>query len=161
MSFIASWIFAVLLVVSLQSTATHYMSFYGIRLDLVMVFVVFTGAFYGKKYGLMIGFFCGLIVDLLNMGLFGFHIFYFLTIGYFSGLLQKKFFEDNYIMPFLLVGIFTFAGQLIWYICLLLASYNLTNFSMIIFTIFVKVLFNTIITLPIFFLFEKAKKIFG
>ena len=150
------WALAILLVVTMQGSLSYFMSISGVRPDLAMVFVVLSGICYGSSRGLVVGFFCGLMLDLLNTGMFGFYTFSFMLVGIVSGMVQKKVFEDNYFLPLLMVGLISIVIELLWYSCLWLSGYNLTGFSWIFAAAGGKVVYNIFLTLPMLFLFNKV-----
>ena len=147
----------VLLICAAQNSLAFFMSIASVKPDFVLVLVALMSLFYGSKIGLLIGFFSGLIIDLSGMGLFGFYTFSFSLLGVIAGASQKSVFEDNYLLPVIVVFFSTFLMQILWYVCLWLNDYRLTNYAMIILFIFAKPLYNVVLTAPMFLVFKRIK----
>lgn len=159
MNFAISWLLAIIFSVALQSSLVYFISYNGIKPDFVLIFVTFAGILQGRVHGMTVGFFCGLMLDLLNTGMFGFYTLTLFLVGMASGMIQKKVFEDSFVLPFVLVFVFVSFQQLLWNLCLLISGYMLTDFSMLIYMSFLKILYTTLITLPLLFLFTRIKKL--
>lgn len=154
-----SWLVAIVLVVCLQSSLTYFVSFNGIKPDLALVFVSFAGMVCGREQGMIVGFFTGLLYDLLNTGLFGFYAFTFSVIGLYTGTIQKKVYEDSFFLPIILVFAFSAFSEVLWNICLLLGGYLYADIKSIVAIAFVRIFYNTLITLPLLFVFKRVKKL--
>ena len=64
----------------------------------------------GKKNGIWIGFFCGILKDLLSDGLLGFYALVYLCIGYAAGCCCKLFYDEELRVPIILMA----AGDLVY-----------------------------------------------
>ena len=160
MNFYICWIVAILLVVSLQCGLSYFLAFDTIRIDFTLVFVLFAGMLHGKRHGMVVGFFTGLLIDILNIGLFGFYTVLFTLVGTVTGAIQKKVYEDSYTLPVFLVLGFTFGGQLIWNICLALGTNSLANIGSMLNIVFVKMIYNAVMVLPLLFIFVRTRRFF-
>ena len=78
----------------LQTTLFKTLSFANISPNLLIIAVSSFGFMRGKKEGLWVGFFCGLLID----------IFCGNYIGFINGLFQKRFYPDDIKLPMLLIG---------------------------------------------------------
>lgn len=154
---IAIPVILVLLACAAQNSLAFFMSIASVKPDFVLVLVALMGLVYGSKIGLLVGFFSGLIIDLSGMGVFGFHTFCFTIIGVLAGSTQKSVFEDNFLLPVIVVFFSTFIMQILWYVCLWFNDYLLTNYAMIILFIFAKPLYNVVLTAPMFLIFKRIK----
>ena len=74
----------------LQTTLFKTLSFANISPTLLIIAVSSFGFMRGKKEGLWVGFFCGLLIDMY--------------IGFINGLFQKRFYPDDIKLPMLLIG---------------------------------------------------------
>ena len=158
MGFAVRWTLAIFLAVAVQSSVVYFIAYDGVKPDFVLIFVAFAGILYGRTHGMVIGFFCGLFLDLLNTGMFGFSTFTLLFAGLISGMIQKKVFEDSSLLPIVLIFSFSLCQQFLWNICLLLGGYRLTDLQMLFTISLVKVLYNTFMSLPLLFVFNRVKK---
>lgn len=153
-----SWLLAIFLVVCLQSSLTYFISFNSIKPDFALIFVAFAGMVSGREQGMIVGFFTGLLYDLLNTGLFGFYSVTFAVIGLYTGTIQKKVYEDSFFLPLVLVFAFSAFSEVLWNACLLLGGYLNADIQSILAIAFVRIFYNTLITIPLLFVFKHVKK---
>ena len=69
----------------LQSTVFQALSFASISPNLMIVVVSAFGFMRGKKEGLWIGFFTGLLLDIFTGSILGFYALLYMYVGYFNG----------------------------------------------------------------------------
>lgn len=93
----------------LQSTVFRALSFAGIIPNLSIIVVSAFGLMRGKKEGMWVGFFCGLLIDIFCGFYLGIYALMYLYVGYVNGLLQKRFFPDDIKLPLFMIG----AGDII------------------------------------------------
>ena len=79
----------------LQSTVFEALSFASITPNLLIVAVSAFGFMRGKKEGLIIGFFCGLLLDIFTGSMY---------IGYMNGFFRKLFYPEDIKLPMLLIA---------------------------------------------------------
>lgn len=84
--------------------------------NIMLAIVVCYAYMRGRTSGLMIGFLCGLLSDMMYGSVIGLYAFALMTIGFLCGYCQKVYFTDNYILPCVLVGNSDFAYGLYYYI---------------------------------------------
>lgn len=89
----------------LQSTLFQALSFAAISPNLLIVVVSSFGFMRGKKEGMFIGFFCGLIVDMFFGNVLGFYALIYMYIGYLNGFFRKLFFPDDINLPLILISV--------------------------------------------------------
>ena len=92
----------ILLTFILQGTVFQSLSIASISPNLLLILTVTFGFMRGKKEGMFVGFFCGILID----------IFY---IGYFNGFLYKIFFDEDLKVPMALVAVSDIVYGLIVY----------------------------------------------
>ncbi len=155
---VVCWLLLILFVVAFQGSAAYFMSINGVKPDVVLVFVLLTGVVYGRTQGLVTGFFCGLLVDLLNSGLFGFYTLVLMPVGMVSGMMQKNVFEDNFVLPLIMVAVASFAVNILLLVCVAFSGYAFCNWLGMLAHAGNSVIYNTLITLPILFLFNKMRR---
>ena len=96
----------------LQSTVFQALSFASISPNLMIVVVSAFGFMRGKKEGLWIGFFTGLLL--------GFYALLYMYVGYFNGFFRKMFYPEDIKLPMLLIAVSDFSCSLIIYFLLFL-----------------------------------------
>lgn len=88
----------------LQSTLFKALTFASISPNLMIVITAAFGFMRGKKEGLIIGFFCGLIIDIFSGGILGFYSLVYMYIGFFNGFFRKLFYPEDIKLPMLLIA---------------------------------------------------------
>ncbi|MDR3348347.1 MAG: rod shape-determining protein MreD [Acidaminococcales bacterium] len=159
MNLLLNWPAAIIAVVALQTTFSHFLSVYGIRPDIPLAFAIFAGTAAGGTAGMTAGFFVGLFCDLLNIGFFGFNIFFLFFVGLCSGAMQKKVFKDNCLFPLFLSAGFNVAREAAWAAALFLCGYRLTDTSALLSAAFGRIAYNILLALPLFFLFGRIRRL--
>ena len=115
----ASLLCLMLLCLILQCTLMPAISIASITPNLMISFTVSFGLMRGKKSGMLIGFFSGLLMDMMCMVLgyylIGFRAFIYMYIGYLCGYCYQIFYDDDVKMPVLLTAAADLAYGLIVY----------------------------------------------
>jgi rod shape-determining protein MreD len=88
----------------LQTTVFRALTFANIGPNLLIIVVSSFGFMRGKKEGLWIGFFCGLLVDIFFGFYLGVYALLYMYIGYINGMFQKRFYPDDIKLPMILIG---------------------------------------------------------
>lgn len=107
----------------LQSSAYRYFQLADIMPNLILILVVSTAYMRGRNAGMLLGFFSGLLVDLMygsyvigTYSLIGVHALLYLLIGYFLGYTNKFFSNDDYTLPLILIGGSEFIYKFLYYV---------------------------------------------
>lgn len=94
----------------LQSSVLTAFHFGGIIPNLLIIFTASFGFMNGRKTGLLIGFFCGLLMDtlgssvtILNQNILGFYALLYMYIGYINGVFRRIFYPEDIKLPLLLI----------------------------------------------------------
>ena len=88
----------------LQTTVFQALAFADITPNLMVIVVSAIGFMRGRKEGLWVGFFCGLLIDIFFGFYLGVYALIYMYIGYINGLFQKRFYPDDIKLPMLLIG---------------------------------------------------------
>lgn len=99
----------------LQSTLFQTLSFSSISPNLLIVVTAAFGFMRGKKEGMFVGFFCGLIIDIFFGSVLGFSALVYMVIGYVNGIFKKIFYPEDVKLPIGLIAASDFACNLITY----------------------------------------------
>ncbi|MDF2800584.1 MAG: putative rane protein [Anaerocolumna sp.] len=89
----------------LQTTVFQWIPLAGVVPNLLLIIAVSTGLMRGRTEGLMVGFFCGLLIDLNYGTVVGLYALFYLLIGYLSGYTYKIFVRDDITIPLILIGV--------------------------------------------------------
>lgn len=77
----------------------------GIVMPNLMVILTSTAGFMrSQKQGMLMGFFCGLALDLFSSQVFGYYALIYLLIGSLNGLFRQLFFGDDLKMPLAMIA---------------------------------------------------------
>lgn len=104
----------------LQSTVFRSLSFAGIVPNLLIVLTSSFGFMRGEKEGLLIGFFCGLLQDVLFGDVLGFYAMLYMYIGYLNGKFSRIFYPEDIKLPIALITVSDLSYGVICYILLFL-----------------------------------------
>lgn len=104
----------------LQTTVFQALSFAGISPNLLIVVTAAFGFMRGRKEGMWIGFFCGLLLDIFYGSMVGFYALVYMYIGYINGFFRKGFFPDDIKLPMILITASDLSCNLVVYLFLFL-----------------------------------------
>ena len=112
------YFFVYILGLTVQFSLAKYFSPYGVSPNFLLVSLIFIGLMRGPLEGELIGFAWGLSWDAMAIEMFGSHALLFTCLGYFSGLLSRKWDESKVSAQMLLAGIaslfFMFGMKLVY-----------------------------------------------
>lgn len=97
----------------LQSTLFQRISLGGIVPNLLIIITSAFGFMRGKKEGLFVGFFCGLLIDVFYGEMIGFYALLYMCIGYLNGLFHRIFYPEDVKFPIMLITL----SDLIYCLC--------------------------------------------
>ncbi len=99
----------------LQNTLFQTLSFASISPNLLIVVVSSFGFMRGRKEGMWIGFFSGLLLDIFFGSVIGFYALVYMYIGYINGFFRKRFFPEDIKLPLILISASDMAYSLLVY----------------------------------------------
>ena len=94
----------VLICFLLETTIFSKLSFASIIPNTMIVITSSFGFMRGKKEGLIIGFSCGLLKDIVCGSLLGFYALIYMLIGYLNGFFKTVFYDEDIKLPLLLIS---------------------------------------------------------
>ena len=83
--------------------------------NILLIITVAFGFMKGKIQGMVIGFFCGLVMDILSMNAIGFHMVIFILTGYLNGALHQWLYSDYIVFPLIVTAFSSFFYGLYMY----------------------------------------------
>ena len=95
----------ILITFILQSTVFQSLSIASIAPNLMLILTVSLGFMRGKKEGILVGFFCGILIDIFYGNLLGFYALIYMYIGYLNGFLCKVYYDEDVKVPMILTAI--------------------------------------------------------
>ena len=87
----------------LQSSVFSAISMGGIVPNILIIITSSFGFMRGKNEGMVIGFFCGLIMDVFYGDILGFYALVYLVIGYLNGFFRSIFYPEDIKLPMILI----------------------------------------------------------
>ena len=102
----------------LQTSVFSSLELAGVTPNLLLILTASFGFMRGKKEGMAVGFFCGLLIDVFVGNYIGLCTLLYLYLGYFNGMFRKIFYGDDLKLPLLLIGATDLLHGLITYLYL-------------------------------------------
>ena len=87
----------------LQCTVFKSFAFGGIVPNLMIILTSSFGFMKGRKHGLIIGFFSGLLIDIFFGEVIGFYALIYMYLGYSNGIFNKIFYPEDIKLPIALI----------------------------------------------------------
>jgi rod shape-determining protein MreD len=88
----------------LQSSFFIHLELAGVVPNLLIILTATAGIVSGSREGCIIGFFCGLLMDLTGGGIVGMYALGYLIAGYLAGIVNRFFYKEDITFPILLVA---------------------------------------------------------
>ncbi|MFG6368294.1 MAG: rod shape-determining protein MreD [Lachnospiraceae bacterium] len=104
----------------LQTTLFQTLSFGGISPNILIIITVSYAFMYGGKCGMVVGFLCGLLMDIFYGNVLGFYALVYLYIGAANGVFHSIFYQDDIKLPLVLILVSDFVYTFICYVLLYL-----------------------------------------
>lgn len=114
---ILTHIILIILCYILQVSVFSFFKLAGIVPNIMLILVVAFALMRGQTEGMLIGFFSGLLIDIMAGDAIGFYALLYLFMGYANGLLARIFYANNILLPLGMVFINSVAYNLIVYTC--------------------------------------------
>ena len=126
-------VFFVFICFLLQSTVFPNLAFGGIIPNLMIIVTASYGFMRGRKSGLLVGFFSGLIMDIFFSSVLGFYALIYMYIGYLNGVFKKMFFPEDIKLPIALIVGSDFLYNITIYVLLFLLKgrFQFSNYFLI------------------------------
>ena len=148
------FVFLVILVLILQGVLIGRIQLRWGRPDLPLILLIFWAWHNNWKQGLIAGFVIGLLVDILFFPLLGLNAFSLALVGFLVAEIRERVYQDNVIFFVLLIGAATVLNGIILSFWLLVFNISPSFLEKIVFIVFPTLLYNCIISFPIFLLKE-------
>lgn len=89
----------------LQSSVFSFFALAGILPNLLIILTASIALIRGRSEGCVVGFFCGLLMDITAGSYLGVNALIFLVIGYLLGFLHQIYYEEDITLPLILIGL--------------------------------------------------------
>ena len=131
----------------LQSTVFKALAIGSISPNLLVVLTSSFGFMRGKKEGLWVGFFCGLLEDIFYGRLLGMHAVMYMYIGYVNGYFNRIFYCEDIKLPIFLISVSELAYGLGTYAVMFLMRSRFAFFYYLTRIILPELVYTVILTL--------------
>ena len=88
-----------------------------IKPNILLLITASFGFMHGKKDGLFIGFFSGLLIDVFFGNYLGFYALIYMLLGYCNGFFKQIFFDEDIKLPLVLISGTNFIYGILIYVC--------------------------------------------
>ena len=134
----------------LQCTVFSSLSFGGIRPNLLIIVTSVFGFMRGKKCGLLVGFFSGLLCDIFFNDVLCFYALIYMYIGFINGFFNRLFYREDIKLPLALITGSDLLFGLINYVLLFLlrSRFNFPFYT--IHTIIPEVVYTVLVAMPLY-----------
>ncbi len=153
-----SIIIIVIICFLLQSTVFKALSFASISPNLLIVVVSSFGFMRGRKEGMWIGLFCGLLLDLFFGPVFGFYTLVYMVIGYVNGMFRKIFYPDDIKLPMVLILGSDLVLNMIIFLLLFLPRQKVYLDYYLLHLMIPEMVYTLVVTIPLYFIILKVNQ---
>lgn len=145
----------------LQTTVLHWIALANIVPNFLVIITVTFGYFRGKKEGMYIGFFLGLLVDLCYGNLIGLYAFLYMAIGYLAGKCNQLYYGEDLMVSVLFVAIGDFGFNLLCYCFDFLLRGRISFFYYLIHIIIPEMVYTVLLSVFVCKLLHKLNSFLG
>ncbi len=107
----------------LQTALFRYLDLAGIVPNLLLIPTVSFGMMRGRKEGMLVGFFSGLLLDIFFDTIIGPYALLYMYLGYINGFFHRVYYMEDILLPMLMVG----ANDLVYSLIIYIVTYLLRN----------------------------------
>lgn len=107
----------------LQTSLFRYLDLADIVPNLLLIPTMSFGMMRGRKEGMLVGFFSGLLLDLFYGAMIGPYALLYMYLGYINGFFHRVYYMEDILLPMLMAG----ANDLVYNIIVYIFAYLLRN----------------------------------
>lgn len=155
-SLILRLVLLALVAVVIQDAAISQITLFGVSADVMPLVVMSVGLLCGSMTGAVMGFGAGLLVDLLLVQTLGITSLLYLLIGYWSGRVRELRDPSHGLVPVAGGAAATAVAQIGMAMLQFLLGVNAPVSGLLVQQIFVTILINTLISLPVYAIVRRA-----
>ena len=100
----------------LQCTVFHYIELAGVVPNLLLIVTMSFGLMRGRREGLLVGFFSGLLIDIFFGSVLGPYAFIYMTLGYGNGFFHRIYYVEDVLLPMTMITLNDLIYNVIVYI---------------------------------------------
>lgn len=107
----------------LQTSLFRYLDLADIVPNLLLIPTMSFGMMRGRKEGMLVGFFSGLLLDLFYGSMIGPYALLYMYLGYINGFFHRVYYMEDILLPMLMAG----ANDLVYNVIVYIFAYLLRN----------------------------------
>lgn len=134
----------------LQSAVFSHLTIFGVKPDLVLVVIILYAIMNGSKEGALAGIIGGIIQDLAFGQYLGMNILTKVITGYLCGLLERRIYKENLLIPMIVILIGTLLNEFMLFLFRLMVDISTSSFVNVKEIILITAFYNSIVTLFIY-----------
>jgi rod shape-determining protein MreD len=142
----------------LQSTIFSHLTVAGVKPDLVLILIIFYALLHGPKEGMKIGIIGGLMQDLIFGYNIGMNSVAKVIVGFVFGLLERKIYKENLLIPMVALFLGTFLNETILYVLRMGVGISGSYLASVRNVIFSTAVYNSCLTPFMYGLFYKTSQ---
>ena len=140
----------ILLAFVLQGTVFQTLSIASIVPNLLLILTVSFGFMRGKKEGIFVGFFAGLLLDIMFGTVIGFYALIYMLIGYGNGFFQRVFYDEDIKLPLALIAGSEFLYGMVIYVLLFMLKSDFHFLNYLRHVIMPELVYTILVTLVLY-----------
>lgn len=130
-----------------QSSIFHFLELSGVVPNLLLVVTMSFGLMRGRREGLLVGFFSGLLIDIFFGNYLGPFAFIYMTMGYINGFFHRIYYVEDVLLPMLMITLNEFIFNVVVYIVYFLLRNRLDFGIYLTSVVFPEMMYTILVTL--------------
>lgn len=139
----------------LQTSIFPFFSVFGTVPNIILLLVVSIAVMNGSISAMIVGFICGLLLDMIYGGILGVFALFYMFLGYINGYFYVLFFAEASFLPLVLVFINDFIYNILVYLIFFLPQKKWNFFFYLKKNILPELIYTTVISLIMYQIFLK------
>ncbi len=150
-------IVAILIIIGflLQTSVFPFFTLFGTIPNIILLLVVSVAVMNGSISAMIVGFICGLLIDIMYGGSLGIYAFFYMFLGYINGYFHVLFFAEASFLPLILVFINDFIYHILTYLIFFLPQKKWNFLFYLKKIILPELIYTTVISLIMYQIFFK------
>ena len=130
-----------------QTTVFHFLELSGVVPNLLLIVTMSFGLMRGRREGLLVGFFSGILVDIFFGNVIGPYAFIYMTFGYNNGFFHRIYYVEDVLLPMIMITLNDFFYNITIYIVFFMLQNKLNFMDYLSNVILPEMMYTIIITL--------------
>lgn len=137
----------------LQTTVFRALEMGQVVPNILLVLTISFGFMQGKKQGIWVGFFSGLLIDIFHGDILGFYALLYMYLGFASGFFCKVYFDDDIKVPLIMIAGGDFIYNFVIYILLFMMQGKIDFYSYLKTVFLPEIVYTVLVSIVLYRLF--------